>query len=108
MEPASQQTKNPSHGTKCRVSDNKRQNTPVETYSGQDISVSIKLSNKVDLPFASQPSPLLASPDLKRLSRLSPVLGGYILETWQGLIPAVDKMLPMGTFGAHIQITFHM
>jgi hypothetical protein len=30
------------------------------------------------------------------------VLGGYISETWQGLILAVNKTLPMGTFGAYI------
>jgi hypothetical protein len=36
------------------------------------------------------------------------VPGGYISDTWQGLISAVNEMLPVGTFGAHVWITFQM
>jgi hypothetical protein len=36
------------------------------------------------------------------------VLGGHISDTWQGLMPTVNEMLLMGTFGTHNQITFQM
>jgi hypothetical protein len=36
------------------------------------------------------------------------VLGGYIWKHDKVFILAVNEMLPMGTFGAHIQITFQM